>query len=53
MQQYAEARNDLSRLRYELQRAEDDLEAKQAWVKVLEAAPTPNADLSRRRPIQC
>ncbi|MGO9109289.1 MAG: AAA family ATPase [Thermoguttaceae bacterium] len=43
--QYAEARNNLSRLRSEVQREEDELEGKQAWLKVLSAAPTPNADL--------
>ena len=46
MQQYAEARNELSRLRYELQRAEDDLQGKQAWVKVLESAPNSDWDLA-------
>jgi len=44
MQQYAEARNELSRLRSELQRAEDDLQGKLAWVKVLESAPTPHSN---------
>ena len=45
MQQYAEARYDLSRLRADLQRAEDDLQGKRAWLKVLEAAPISGSDL--------
>jgi capsular exopolysaccharide synthesis family protein len=39
LQTYAEARNELSKLRSELQRAKDDLEMKQAWLKALQSAP--------------
>jgi capsular exopolysaccharide synthesis family protein len=46
LQQYAEARNELGRLRTELQRAKDDLQIKLAWVnriKELRAASKPSA----------
>ena len=39
LQTYAEARNELSKLRSELQRAKDDLQMKQAWLKALQSAP--------------
>ena len=42
MQEYSEARNELVRLRAELQRARDDLQIKQSWLKRLkemESAP--------------
>ncbi len=44
LQQYIESRNELVRLRTELQRSEDDLEGKQAWLKVLENAVQHDAD---------
>ncbi len=45
LQQYAESRNELSRLRTELQRARDDLQIKQAWIKALETGTQPAPDL--------
>ena len=45
IQQYAEARNELSRLRSELQRTEDDLQSKRVWLKILESDPSSNSDL--------
>ncbi len=39
LQQYAEARSELSRLRAELQRAKADLQIQQARIKAMESAP--------------
>jgi capsular exopolysaccharide synthesis family protein len=45
LQQYAEARNDLSRIRSERQRAEDDLQGKLAWIKIVDSAPKHASDV--------
>jgi polysaccharide biosynthesis transport protein len=41
LQEYAEARGELSRLRVERRRAEDDLRIKAAWLAALKRAPQP------------
>jgi capsular exopolysaccharide synthesis family protein len=44
LQSYAEARNELSKLRAELQRAKDDLQIKEAWLKAMKTAPEQAAE---------